>query len=143
MQARESETIMSELITVMAAKANDRVVLWEVNPDHPTGEVFIAGDGRSVQVAVTPAIQRKLDAGELVRVTVATDDSGEGAEGAPVDDNSLKVTLNDGPPFDGYDALSATVVVERLAGLTDAEKEAVRTYEAAHKARKTVLEALA
>lgn len=136
---------MTELITVMAAKANDRVVIWEVNPDHPNGEVFIAGDGRSVQAALTPAIQRKLDAGELIKVTVAGDETKPptGDNEPIIDDTLPKVTINDGPPFDGYDALSATAVVERLAGLTDAEKETVRVYEIAHKNRKTVLEALA
>lgn len=161
---------MTELITVMAAKTNDRVVIWEVHPDHPNGEVFVAGDGRAIQVAVTPAIQRKLDAGELIKVVItgdAGDNSGDdkgdskdddkglvihddsvkvvitGDKTPIIDDDSPKVTINDGPPWDDYDTLSATVVVERLAGLTDDKKAAVKIYEAAHKNRKTVLEALA
>lgn len=122
---------MAELITVMAAKADDRAVLWEPNPDHPGGEAFIAGDGRAVTVALTPRVQEKLTAGTLIRVQVAPPSGGEPPP--PVD----------APPFDGYDALSADKVVERLAGMTDDEKTTVRTYEAAHKNRKTVLEALA
>ena len=39
----------------------------------------------------------------------------------------------------GYDTLSAMQVVQRLAGLTPAELEAVRAYEAAHRGRKTIL----
>ncbi len=39
----------------------------------------------------------------------------------------------------GYDALSASQVVQRLAGLSPDELEAVRSYEAAGRARKTVL----
>ena len=39
----------------------------------------------------------------------------------------------------GYDALSASQVVQRLAGLAPAELEQVRAYEAAKRGRKTVL----
>ncbi len=38
-----------------------------------------------------------------------------------------------------YDSLAASQVVPRLAGLTAAELEAVRQYEAAHRARRTIL----
>ena len=38
-----------------------------------------------------------------------------------------------------YDSLSASQVVPRLAGLTSEELEAVRRYEAAHRARRTIL----
>jgi hypothetical protein len=48
------------------------------------------------------------------------------------------------PPVDslaipGYDTLSASQVVQRLAGLAPAELEAVRTYEAATRQRRTIL----
>jgi len=39
----------------------------------------------------------------------------------------------------GYDALSASQVVQRLAGLSAAELEAVRAYEAGNRGRKTIL----
>ncbi len=39
----------------------------------------------------------------------------------------------------GYDALSASQVVQRLAGLAPSELEQVRAYEAAKRGRKTVL----
>lgn len=39
----------------------------------------------------------------------------------------------------GYDALSASQVVQRLAGLSSVELEAVRAYEAGNRGRKTVL----
>ncbi|HEX5267091.1 MAG TPA: hypothetical protein VFW24_09990 [Acidimicrobiales bacterium] len=39
----------------------------------------------------------------------------------------------------GYDTLSAMQVVQRLAGLSPPELEAVRAYEAAHRGRKTIL----
>lgn len=39
----------------------------------------------------------------------------------------------------GYDSLAASQVIPRLAGLDADELEAVRVYEAAHRARKTIL----
>jgi hypothetical protein len=39
----------------------------------------------------------------------------------------------------GYDALSASQVVERLAGLSGDELAAVRQYEAGHRRRRTIL----
>ena len=45
----------------------------------------------------------------------------------------------DSLPIPGYDALSASQVVERLAGLSPAELDAVRSYECAHRNRRTIL----
>jgi len=45
----------------------------------------------------------------------------------------------DSLPIPGYDALSASQVVERLAGLSAAELDTVRTYEGAHRNRRTIL----
>lgn len=42
-----------------------------------------------------------------------------------------------------YDGLSASQVVNRLAGLTPVELEAVRAYEAANRGRKTILSKIA
>jgi len=42
-------------------------------------------------------------------------------------------------PIPGYDALSASQVVERLAGLSPDELDAVRSYEGAHRNRRTIL----
>jgi hypothetical protein len=42
-------------------------------------------------------------------------------------------------PIPGYNALSASQVVERLAGLAPDELEAVRSYEASHRKRRTIL----
>ena len=42
-------------------------------------------------------------------------------------------------PIPGYDALSASQVVERLIGLTSDELDAVHAYETAHRQRRTIL----
>jgi hypothetical protein len=46
---------------------------------------------------------------------------------------------DDGLAIPGYDALSASQVVQRLAGLSGGELEDVRAYEAATRGRKTIL----
>ncbi|MGH9063226.1 MAG: hypothetical protein ACRD0L_04505, partial [Acidimicrobiales bacterium] len=43
----------------------------------------------------------------------------------------------------GYDALSASQVVQRLPALSGPELEAVRAYEAAHRGRRTILNRVA
>lgn len=43
-------------------------------------------------------------------------------------------------PFEGYDDLGAKDVIARLASATPEEIQSVKDYEAAHQARKTVLE---
>lgn len=66
---------------------------------------------------------------EIIPVTVEPDD-GAGAPAGP-DEDELAVP--------GYDSLSASQVVPRLAGLSGAELEGVRRYEVAHRGRKTIL----
>jgi hypothetical protein len=46
---------------------------------------------------------------------------------------------DDGLAIPGYDSLSASQVVQRLAGLNTEELEAVRAYESATRGRKTIL----
>lgn len=43
------------------------VALWERHPDHPGGEVFIAGFG-NVEVAETAAVKSALRRGTLIEV---------------------------------------------------------------------------
>lgn len=49
----------------------------------------------------------------------------------------------EGLAIPGYDALAASQVVQRLAGLSGEELEAVRAYEAATRNRKTILNRVA
>jgi hypothetical protein len=71
--------------------------------------------------------------------------------GSPAgEDTSAPPPAPETPPGDpsalaipGYDALSASHVVQRLAGLASDELEAVRTYEAATRGRRTVLNRIA
>jgi hypothetical protein len=60
-------------------------------------------------------------------------------EPAPVDDGIDPDSL----AIPGYDSLSASQVVPRLAGLDDDELELVRRYEAGRRGRKTILSRIA
>jgi hypothetical protein len=70
-------------------------------------------------------------------------------EGATVPPTRPSVWLSGGAPngsgsptslaIPGYDSLSASQVVQRLEGLSEAELEEVRSHEAAHRQRRTIL----
>lgn len=71
-------------------------------------------------------------------------------ERSAVTDDPLSAAAPETPPLDpgelsipGYDTLSASQVVQRLPGLSPEELEAVRTYELAGRARKTILHKVA
>ncbi|MDQ1510810.1 MAG: hypothetical protein QOG50_2654 [Actinomycetota bacterium] len=59
------------------------------------------------------------------------------ATAPPVDTNGSPADPD--LPIPGYNSLSASQVVERLAGLSAGELEAVRAYEASNRKRRTIL----
>jgi hypothetical protein len=63
---------MANLIWVQPGRDDGRVALYEAHRDHPNGEAWVAGSpgdlGVPVQVALTPAVERKLASGGLVEV---------------------------------------------------------------------------
>lgn len=66
------------------------------------------------------------------------------AEAPPAANPAPVPVVQSGPGADdlavpGYDSLSASQVLPRLDGLSPEELEAVRAYEAAHRARRTIL----
>ena len=129
---------MSELVKVMPARNDDQVVLWEVHPDHPDGEIWIVGDGTSYLVALTHRVRQRINEGQLIRLqsvdvadeVLATTDATE--------DSTESVT----EPFMGYDSMTAAQIVATIATLDDDQRSAVLAYESAHENRKTVLKAL-
>ena len=114
---------------------------------------FLPGGGRPSHVPpAKPTAATTAAAGEHVQTSAP-------ASAAPVNapaDPSIRVATTDAPrtpPAAGdgsrpsstslaipaYDTLSASQVVQRLAGLSADELEAVRAYEAAGRGRKTIL----
>ena len=105
------------------------------------------------------ALRRLTDQGQAVLRGAAlgprpaADDPGD-PSAAGVDDRAAEPVAEppgeQGPALDpaalsipGYDTLSASQVVQRLPGLSAEELEAVRAYELAGRARKTVLHKVA
>jgi hypothetical protein len=66
-----------------------------------------------------------------------TTDRGEVTVDAPNSNGDLASSA--GLPIPGYDALSASQVVQRLTGLAPEELDAVHEYEASHRQRRTIL----
>lgn len=54
-------------IVVEGAPNDGRVILWEKNPIHPNGEVFIT-EGNQATVGITPAVTALLKTGKLFEV---------------------------------------------------------------------------
>lgn len=67
-----------DLITVKAADPT-RCALWERDPAHPDGEVFVSGE-QTFQVALTAFVQRKLKTGDLVEVKTEPKGRGKAKE---------------------------------------------------------------
>lgn len=59
---------MIDIIKVKATNTEWRVALWDKDAAHPTGEVFISGDGSIVEVANTAAVRAAIKTGVLVEV---------------------------------------------------------------------------
>lgn len=103
-----------DLITVKQNVEN-RIALWEKNPAHPSGEVFVAGDIVAT-VALTDEVKIRLR-NEFI---VATNE-------APT------------PPFPGYDDMDAEAIRTAAAGMGETELVSMRQYEVLNKNRKSIM----
>ena len=54
-----------EIVTVRSTTSDGRVIVWERNPEHPNGEVFVSGDQKERRVALTSAVLAELSKGRL------------------------------------------------------------------------------
>jgi hypothetical protein len=98
--------------------------------DALTGLGILPGQTQPVSRPVTPSSAPSQPASPVSTNGKATG-SGEPAPSS------------DGLAIPGYDALSASQVVQRLAGLAPGELEAVREYETTTRGRRTVLNKIA
>ena len=108
----------------------------------PAGETFredrvtyeeMLGDDRPPSTNGTAAAD--------IRVATAGDlpEPAGGAVAAPPAPTAEPVPSADRLAIPGYDSLSASQVVQRLAGLSGEDLQLVQAYEAAHRARRTIL----
>lgn len=61
----------TKTIKVQAVKQDKKVVLFEVHPDHPDGEVFIHGNDTIHEVAETTLVKQRIHDGLLQEVTAS------------------------------------------------------------------------
>jgi hypothetical protein len=88
---------------------------------------------RPVATPPEPPIPAMGDNGHVDREATVVESIG------PAADVGSAITVDE--PWDGYDRMAATAVIERVRGSDPATKAVVRLYEQQHKARATVLRA--
>lgn len=146
----------TKFVTVKSGRKDNRTALWETSPDHPDGEIFVAGD-TPVKAARTRRVEAALKAGVLVEAgdkdaptttatvgPIATANPMTAAEvrAETAPDVAPQTVLGTVGGIADYDKLSVSEVVERLSGLSDASRLDVRTYEATRRNRRGVMDAL-
>jgi hypothetical protein len=109
------------------------------------GEYAVRRGSRHLQLRIARLIDRDEPSDEPVTPPTTVRPSDE-----PVDPRAEQVitvrredTEGQALPIPEYDSLAASQVVPRLAGLAPNELEAVRTYEAARRGRRTILAKIA
>jgi hypothetical protein len=109
-----------------------------VDPGAPAGDSLRVDRGAPAGDSLR--VDRGAPAGDSLRV----DRGAPSANGGPRVRTAPRSTLDSAElAIPGYDSLSASQVVQRLAGLAPPELEAVRTYEAAGRGRRTILTKIA
>jgi len=63
---------MADLIWIGPAKADGRVSLWERNPEHPGGEVWVGSGDPPVLAARTREVEKALREGRIVETAHVT-----------------------------------------------------------------------
>jgi hypothetical protein len=77
----------AEIIAVKSRLDNGRCAIWEVSPEHPNGEVFVAGD-KAVLAARTARVQAALGNRALVEVDKSEVPSDTPTPPAPFNDTT-------------------------------------------------------
>jgi len=99
----------------------------------------IGGTDTSTTRAASTNTDDKTTAPVKAPTRSAPQASGSESNGTNTNGSNGASGAGDTLPIPGYDTLSASQVVERLAGLSSDELDAVRTYEGAHRNRRTIL----
>ena len=136
--------------------ANDRPSAPQTAPSPPSGTGQSAPVASRESAAAPAATRVRQDNGAngvapFPSDLTDTDGGYEKLSGRPDDEPEIRppvgaaatagasVPSADALAIPGYDSLSASQVVQRLAGLSRDELEAVGAYESAHRARRTIL----
>jgi hypothetical protein len=125
---KEAEKVVKQATETLAGVTGSRPV---PNPSRPSTAPSTAATSAAPSTAPATAATTASSAASPPSPSAANGSAVSAAAQPPVADNDLAIP--------GYGALSASQVVQRLAGLSGAELEAVRAYEAATRGRKTIL----
>jgi len=140
----------------LAEKGRKRVD-GEVTMARAVGQFVVKQGQKEAEKAIRAATGRLATATSAARpknptwpstpAESATGANGSGTRAASATPTAMHNGI-DAPPVSslaipGYDTLSASQVVQRLAGLAPGELEAVRAYEAATRQRRTILSKVA
>jgi hypothetical protein len=109
----------------------------EVDSARQRAQSFLGTIGGSEGINGVPAAAPSRPPVSTSSVGTTGANGSEPQNAAPETNGSQSV--DPGLPIPGYDSLSASQVVVRLAGLSGDELEAVRAYEASHRKRRTIL----
>jgi hypothetical protein len=123
-----------------AVERGREIVTRHVTTVRSTGEVALAFGLPMLRERLRTTVTDAVAGNAPVAPAPAPSQSVVTAPPAP----SVAAAVADAPastelPIPGYDALSASQVVERLAGLEPSELDAVMAYETAHRQRRTIL----
>jgi hypothetical protein len=104
-----------------------------------------APSSRPAATPAAPAATRAPAAETTMAPTAPTPEPAASAPAPAASGNGTAVTVHDAQSLaiPGYDSLSASQVVQRLAGLNPAELAAIGAYEAAGRGRRTILNRVA
>jgi hypothetical protein len=106
---------------------------------HEVGKVAKQANDTLVGLGILPTPVPPPQPAPTPRPTPPTAGASNGKAAAPADRAFEPAPSSDGLAIPGYDSLSASHVVQRLAGLAPGELEAVRDYEAITRGRRTIL----
>jgi hypothetical protein len=116
-------------------------------PKESSDRLEQGGPGSASTGSATFVASGAVASGAVASGAVASGSAASGAVGSangkPANGLARSAASSGGLAIPGYDSLSASQVVQRLAGLVPAELEAVRDYEASTRGRRTILNRIA
>lgn len=142
-QAVENRIVLARWIGQIAVQQVEREIRKRWAASHPpasttpasTETVDVTGSSGSLDEVVS--VGWSADAPPLVEPPAPAVTAPEPAMATAMTDDAVPAA--DELPIAGYESLAAQQVVQRLATLTSAERDAIRRFETAHRHRRTIL----
>lgn len=110
-------------IQVKGPEVTGKMILWEVNSEHPEGECWVVADGKTYTVGKTARVKVLLGTGALVEV--------EGSKPSAPE----KKPIPNGLPWEEYDKQTEDDILAKLEEVDDETRAKVLAFEKAKGAR--------